>query len=224
MKCLVAVKSCERDARNGFNQVMRDTWIKDVYGADVVFFMGQSTIVPKNDEVQLDCPDDYMSLPHKTRAIINFALHRDYDFVFFCDTDTYVIPKRLFESGFESYDLTGLFNGRIGVPNATEGKYWAWISGGNGYWLSRRAMRIIDSCEPPTDWAEDRMIGQVLGPYFMRGDLKAFSHQDYGFHTDGNTWLTRITSHYCSQGLKRKFDVSWMKKRYAYNILGVMNP
>lgn len=218
-KLLLAVKGCERDASNGFHQAMRETWVKDVQGADVRFFVGGGSLSLKEDEVRLPCPDDYLSLPHKTRAILQWALDRDYDFVFLCDTDTYVIPDRLLASGFEDYDLVGLFNGRIGAPNATEGRYWAWISGGNGYWLSNRAARVIAERQHDGDWAEDRITGQALGPYFHSGEFTAFSHVDYGFHTDGEHLRTRITSHYCTRGLHRSFDPEWMRSRYRYNVL-----
>lgn len=221
MKTLMAVKGCERDAGNGFHQAMRDTWVKDVQGADVRFFLGQGYSQLRDDEVRLGCPDDYMSLPQKTRAILTWALERSYDYVFLCDTDTYVIPGKLAATGFDRFDLTGLFNGAIGRPNATEGKYWAWISGGNGYWLSARAAAIVRDHPHNGDWAEDRITGQALGPHFAAGNLMAQSHDDYGFHTDGDYWLTRVTSHYCTQGLRRSFDVSWMYKRYKYNVLGV---
>lgn len=220
MKILVAVKGCERDCQNGFHQAIRDTWAKDVEGADVRFFVGEGRLPLKDDEIRLSCADDYLSLPHKTREILSWALDRDYDYIFLADTDTYIIPSRLWYTDWEKFDLTGLFNGVIGKPNATEGKYWAWISGGNGYWLSSRAARIVRDHPYTGDWAEDRITGQALGPYFQNGQLTAQSHEDYGFHTDGNYWFTRVTSHYCTQGLQRKFDVSWMYNRYKYNVLG----
>ena len=219
MKLLMGVKGCWRDNGNGYHQAMRDTWVRDVpAAADIKFFMGAGAGHSYPDEVVLDCSDDYMSLPHKTRAILRWSLDRGYDFTFLCDSDTYVIPDRLLTSGFEDYDLVGLFNGAIGVPNATEGRYWAWISGGNGFWLSRRASEVIVNRQYDGDWAEDRFVGQSLGPYFASGAFKAFSHQGYGFHFDGDFWKTWITSHYCSHGLRRSFDPRWMHNRYAYNM------
>jgi hypothetical protein len=203
---------------------MRDTWVRDAAGLmDVRFFVGLGNEALHGDEVRLGCPDDYMSLPHKTKAILGWSLERGYDFTLLVDTDTYVIPERLEGTGFADYDITGLFNGRIGVPNATEGKYWAWISGGNGYFLSAKAAILVAERPHDGDWAEDRMVGQALGPLIAGDEITAQSHEDYGFHTDGDQWLTRVTSHYCTRGLNRQFDPSWMYKKYRYNILGERN-
>lgn len=226
MRLLIGVKSCHRDMANGFNQAIRDTWAKHIpLGVDFRFFMGHGNTMPQADEVILDCPDDYMSLPHKTRAILRWSLAQGYDFIFLCDTDTFCMPERLLASGFENYDLTGLFNGKIGVPRATEGdagpwqpadqsngatRYWAWISGGNGYWLSCRAAQIVLDWVGTGDWAEDRSIGQALGPHFQSGQLKALHHEDYGFCIDGDEFGCRISRHFCSRGMHRAFDRDWM--------------
>ena len=219
---LLAVKSCEQDARSGFHQIIRNTWGRDVQGPDLKFFVGRGRMQLQPDEVRVDCQDDYMSLPQKTKAICRWTLERDCDFMFLCDTDTYVIPDRLLSSRFEHYDLTGHFNGPIGVPDAREGKYWAWISGGNGYWLSRRAAQIVADAPDDGEWAEDRMVGQVLGPYFHRGELKAFHHDGYEYARSGdgsNEWITRVTSHFCVGNSKRRAHLpEWMHSKYAYNV------
>lgn len=236
MRLLIGIKSCARDMENGFNQLVRDTWGGGVRGADLLFFSGSTPVKPRPDEVVLDCPDDYMSLPRKTLAILGWTTERDYDFAFLCDTDTYVIPERLLSSGFEGYDITGLFNGKVGEPRATEGdagpwkpsdqpngatRYWAWISGGNGYWLSRRAMGVIlaDGFRSG-DWAEDRSVGQALGPFLQRGELKALNHEGYGFHYDDNSRKTWVTAHYCSRGMSRPFEQQWMNDRHAFHVAG----
>lgn len=220
MKLLLAIKGCRRDVLNGFHQAIRETWMKDVEGADAFFFVGGGTATDNQDEIGLACPDEYMGLPHKTKTILHWSLEHGYDFTFLCDTDTYVIPSRLLNSGFQHHDLTGLFNGAIGMPNATEGRYWAWISGGNGYWLSRRAARIVVEHQIGSEWAEDRMVGQALGSLFRDGSLQAHSHQGYGYYFDADYWRTDITSHYCTSGMRREFDPVWMRNKYAYNVLG----
>lgn len=222
---LLASKSCQRDAGNGLNQTIRDTWGKDVQGADLKFFVGRGAIPLKDDEVKLDCADDYESLPHKTKAICKWMLERDYGFIFLCDTDTYVRPDRLLASGFEQYDFMGSFNGPIGVPNAMQEKYWAWCSGGNGYWLSRRAAELVADAQSDGDWAEDRITGQILGPYIHRGELKAFSHDGYEYARSAGSSderLTRITSHFCVHGRGPKFNLQlmqqWMVRKFTYNV------
>lgn len=217
MKVLIAIKGCERDQKYGGHQVMRETWIQKVVGPDLYFFVGHGDYPLKPDEVRLNCGDQYMDLPSKTREILKWSIERDYDYIFLCDTDTFVMPKRLLSSTFAHFDLVGLFNGAIGVPYATEAKYWAWISGGNGYWLSRTAAKLIAEAPDTGDWAEDRITGQVLGPYFQRKELIAFSDSRYGFHFDSEPYRCAITKHYCTQGYKRPFDPQWMRFHYQLN-------
>ena len=137
---LIAVKSCWRESGNGFNRAVRDTWGKDVKGADVGFFLGRFGLAGREAEIVLDCPDDYNGLPYKTKAICKWVWNHDYTHLFACDTDTFVMPERLLNSGFENYDYVGHFNGPRGIPNVVYGKCYSWASGGSGYWLSRKAM------------------------------------------------------------------------------------
>src|SRR5208282_5975493 len=51
MKILIAIVSCRRDARNGFNQAVRDTWLQDIAKfpeAEYKFFIGDGTPVPSD--------------------------------------------------------------------------------------------------------------------------------------------------------------------------------
>lgn len=204
MKVLIAIKSCRRDCRNGFNQAVRNTWLHDC-PVDYRFFVGNGDGPLAADEELLGCGDAYMDLPHKTRAICAWAFARDYDHAFMADTDTYANVPKLLASGFQEYDVTGYFNGPIGVPGAVEGKY-AWVSGGAGYWVSRRVMEMLAASEP-SSWAEDLWVGQVVGEAVQHGQLTAKNHPGYG---DNN----EITSHYCSATKRRAFDVSWMYAKH----------
>ena len=200
MRVLIAIKSCERDAVNGCNVAQRVTWLPCVRGADYRFFVGQGHVTLQDDEVRVAAPDDYMALPYKTREIVRWSLAADYDHVFLCDTDTYVRPMRLLASGFDRGDLVGCVNGPPSVPGAVEGKY-AWVSGGNGYWLSRRAMSAVASHDP-NHWAEDCWVAQVV----QLQRLTVIDDQRYG---NGE-----ITTHFCSTGHKRLFEVTWMHEQH----------
>ncbi len=210
-KILFAVKSCLRDAENGANQAIRDTWGK--YLNDLYFFIGNGMTMP--DEIPLPCADPYEALPQKTRALLGWAVTHGYNFIFICDTDTYIIPGKLLASGFEKYDLLGHIGG-----HTDNGRYFEWPSGGAGYWLSAPAARLIISMPITNEWAEDRMIGQILGPYIQRGELKAFNHPGYHRIYPDDEWRTDITTHFCARGMGRVYDPEWMQKRYKYNVLG----
>lgn len=190
MKLLIAVKSCQHHMDRGDHDVIRNTWGREVKNADLRFFFGGSieSNLYKEDEIPVDAPDDYESLSLKTIAIVDWAQKQNYDFVYLCDTDTYVISWRLEMLGFENFDFCGLATKEFGqqfpyrgrtrggvdftIPNA-----WGWCSGGFGYFLSRKAMEAILMVVPPTDpvmvWCEDMWVGQVIGPLHACGQLKA---------------------------------------------------
>ena len=53
MKILIAIVSCRRDARNGFNQAVRDTWLQDIAKfpeAEYKFFIGDGTSASADEE------------------------------------------------------------------------------------------------------------------------------------------------------------------------------
>jgi hypothetical protein len=182
---LVAVKSCHRDRKAGFHDAIRGTWGKEFGpGAVVKFFMGKNPDERegsplKNDEVVLDCLDDYMSLPFKTREICGWQRSRLLDYTFLCDCDTIVQAKKLLALPYKSLDYGGYFRGdddlsqtfryedHIGVY--PECHHWA--SGGLGYFLSKDAANEVADVFPGY-WAEDLFVGQVIGPLAQKGILR----------------------------------------------------
>jgi SAM-dependent methyltransferase len=211
-KILIAVKSCEADIAAGHNQCIRDTWGKHIESQDVSlrFFPGRGNGCLQADEVRVDAPDDYLGLPRKTCAIVRYAQGLGFDFIFLCDTDTFVRPELLLASGFENFDLMGYFGNRI--PGQQEGDgYYAWPSGGGGYWLSVQSMPYIAENQDFSEWAEDRQVGQLLGPHIASGKLKAVNSKVYGAPIE---WDHLVTAHYESQILKRKYDPQWMRALY----------
>jgi len=173
----ISVKSCQRDRMDGRHRAIRETWGKNLPdGVTLKFFVGDGWTTLDalhRDEINLVCPDDYHSLPFKTREICRDS--RDTtnpDYLFLCDTDTYVDTKRMLESGFENFDYYGYFANFTGttfpytaVDRDGKPEYHThchrWASGGFGYFLSREAMHAV-SAEEPTSWAEDLWVGQVM--------------------------------------------------------------
>ncbi len=170
-KVLIAIPVCHKYDYTGYQdkrighvdrgtnervEAIRATWQKyaKAFSAyvDLKFFYGTGgNRKPDADEVFLNAPDDYAKLPHKVKAIYLWALENGYTNVFKCDDDTFVYVDRLLASGFEHYDY-------LGYCWPSHGNY---ISGGPGYWLSRRAMKIVTKNEV-NDWAEDKWVGRVL--------------------------------------------------------------
>lgn len=179
-RLLIGVKSCHRDRDRGDHQVIRETWGRNLpLSADLRFFVGGKQDFVLSDESAVDCEDDYDSLPYKTREICRWFLKTANEFVFLCDTDTFIIPNRLVSSGYVQYD----YSGRFGTvhPIGTTFEYHdgrqlltchPWASGGIGYFLSRKAAQVVASSEP-RHWAEDFCTGQLMGPLIQTGEIKA---------------------------------------------------
>lgn len=133
----------------------------------------------------LDVPDDYTSLPRKTKAICRQEC-LNFDYILKCDTDTYVSTKRLLRSGFEAFDYSGYILDSYEVP------YCA----GPAYWLSKRAMTIL-SIE---DWSkypsshpdcEDVMVGTILAAH----GITPHHDERYGHFTPVLPENNQITYH-----------------------------
>ena len=153
MRILIAITSCHR--HRTWQDSQRQTWIKDLpFDVDYRFFLGSPhPLAVSVDEVFLDVPDGYKELHLKTRGILQWALAQGYQYTFKVDVDTLVIPANLLASGFEQYDYTGNaaeFPGNTPYP-----------SGGAGYWLSEKAMRLVVS-EPVWDIPFEDVCVSVL--------------------------------------------------------------
>ncbi len=135
-----------------------DTWVPAVRsrGIDAVFLIGEPSIDrPQSDgtNLWLPVPDDYPSLPQKTRAFCQWALDRDdWDYLFKCDDDTAICASRLAEYDTAGKDYIGT-EWRQGVEYG---------SGGAGYLLSRRAAEVVAGGLLHTVGPEDMLVGDVL--------------------------------------------------------------
>lgn len=181
----VIVKSCSRDRNLGFHDVIRETWGASLaaLGVNVRFaFADPTTVVRESDEINFpECPDTYLGLPTKTWYISLYANRKGFQHVFLCDNDTLINPEKLVSCGWESYDYAGYFCrgqeevGKTFYYKDHMGQYPncnTWTSGGLGYFLSNKALRFV-AAEPPTIWAEDMYVGQVIGPKIRSGEIKA---------------------------------------------------
>lgn len=154
MKVLIAIMSCARDKNLGAHDLVRRTWkVADVDSVHTRFFVGDGCSVDSADEIQVRADDANHTA--KVKAIFSWALGQDYDYVFKCDTDTYVHVPRLLSSGFEQHEWSG------GYGSLDKGPY-----GGSGYWICRNLMQRVlqDGLDSRTarPWDEDRWIGENL--------------------------------------------------------------
>ncbi len=214
MRTLIAVSSCDRDAQNGFNAAMRQTWIREmpqVEGFDYKIFYGKGERALLTDEVRLDVPDDYHGLPFKTRESLKWALDQGYDFVFRAFTDTCISPHRLRTSGFARHHYFGCFPGGYSPEPDAKGHY-AYASGGPGYFTDRKASEAIVAAEPDRKiydayWAEDLWVGDVLGKAGISG------HNDVGFWFKWAGMATAAITVHLSRGTDN-YNPQWMLECY----------
>jgi hypothetical protein len=158
MKTLIAIITCHTFGDRANAQ--RETWVKDVVGADVRFFLGSrpgalGPYEPKPDEVILEVDDGYKGLPAKVVAMARWAQDHGYSNVCKCDDDVYVRPERLLASGFERDEYIGRLRG-------ASGHYPAPYASGFCYWLGPKALDIIAHAKLNGDVAEDRFVGNTL--------------------------------------------------------------
>lgn len=127
--------SCQRDQANGANAACRGTFLRQ-WLPNYRFIIGGTAHAA--DELAVPALDDYGSLQFKQRAAYAWAFDAGCEHVFVAFTDTYIHVPRLAHCGFEQHDYMGL-RCKHGEDH---------LSGGNGYWLSRKAMGVILDADP----------------------------------------------------------------------------
>ena len=139
-------------------EAVRATWFADAKKFASVtarFFYGKPWREGAEDEVFLDCPDDYAGLSAKVKAVCRYALDNGFDYLVKADDDTILYIDRLLRSGFDTVDQMGYFG-----CTHTAGHCSCYATG-MCYTLSRRAMEMVVRA-PITHWAEDLWVGRVL--------------------------------------------------------------
>lgn len=130
MKKLIAVMSCEKNI--SLRNASRDTWVKKV-DADVIFFTGQCNA---DDTISLNCSDDYNSCSEKQLRISQYCEKYDFDYIFHCDDDTFIVPDRFSEFEPKSHYL-GFTYGYLQGYNDDPNKYifcdFRYAQGGPGF-------------------------------------------------------------------------------------------
>jgi hypothetical protein len=144
---------------NEQTQAVRETWGQDIAPfqehVTLKFFYGKPPggypRAQLPDEVFLDCPDSYGSLPLKTVGVCDYVVGNGYRYVAKFDTDSAVyIDKLLMEIMENKFDYAGFRHSEV-------------ASGGPGYLLSDHACQIVSTHgRTPRHWAEDVHVSRVL--------------------------------------------------------------
>ena len=153
-KLLISISSCEYFEKNGLNQPLRDTWLKEAVelGMEYRFFHGQGA-TPKDDVVVLPVVDELYGLTEKAKAKAKWAYDSGYEHVFSCFPDTYTRPERLLQCVYDGVDYLGNV---YQFPDSAP-----FCQGGPGYVLSRKACEAIFR-NPLSYLNDDCFIGDTL--------------------------------------------------------------
>jgi Galactosyltransferase len=174
MKIIVGVLTCsETTARR---QTCNATWVRRLKASSdirVVFLVGANELEARldGDVLNLPCKDGYDSLVHKTKEFCRWALTQDFDYLFKCDDDTFVVADR-----FLQFDPSG--RDYIGVDPIDDVNP-RFASGGAGYWLSRKATGSVARMDVEKVSSETEM-GLNAEDYFVYWALK----EEYALHND----------------------------------------
>ncbi len=208
MKTLIAVMTCHKPEYQSKIEAQRATWVKDVRGADLVFFKGLSVhrnvlgVQPPSDEVWLDVDDGYKQLKLKTTAIVRWALQRGYEYLWKLDDDVYISPDRLL--ALPLFDYCGAAV-ELPTPATTPANFFGLVSQtaqkpsakvackGWLYGLSRRSMMgLLEPERRIYSNHEDIWVGQKLFDYGIEPfQLGAYLKKT---HTHGvvNGWPNQV--------------------------------
>lgn len=217
---LIAVTSYFPDAVRGCHQAIREGWGKDVAPAeaDLRFFVpyphfnddvnktGLDAYAAQPDEVYLSMDGNYNNITRQVWEILKFSLQHNYDRVFLCANDTFVLPRRVFSGEFEKYDYAGeiyppeysVSFGIVPIGSRFDWRWYEtkipnvfnWMGAGIGILLSKKAIELIVS-NPPDRWisehslygfAYDVWIGQVLGPKIESKEIFVANINNVSWH------------------------------------------
>src|SRR5262245_55154921 len=150
-RILIGVCSCHRTADR--RRAVRASWMRRLpAGVTATFFVGEGPKSGEPDVVQVSASDDYPGLTRKVHAFLQHAVTRhQFDYLFKCDDDTYVVAERLFD----------LIQGGPAFVGSSIFAPW-FASGGAGYLLSREAACFVARSPDPGDGAEDVWIAALL--------------------------------------------------------------
>jgi hypothetical protein len=194
-KVLVGICSSRTTALR--RAAVRDTWMKRLRaGVQAVFFVGRGAGDGETDVFEMTTADDYPGLSSKIHAFCRHALeHHEFDYLFKCDDDTYVVPGRLLELAADNKPFVG------SSASAPRG----YADGGAGYLISREAVSAIAAAvPPPRQGAEDVWVSNLLRE-------RGFPLTPTPLLQPGHDRLPRlandiVTAHHCGPELMRLID------------------
>jgi glycosyltransferase involved in cell wall biosynthesis len=130
----ILITSCEKN--QSFRDALRETWLKDV--PNYLFIVGGAEKTHIQDDIlYVKAKDNYASIPEKQLQALQYcSSHIQFEHIFMCDDDAYVVVDRLLDSDYNLYDYYG-----GGPIRQWDIPYYA--TGGPGICLSKKAVNVI---------------------------------------------------------------------------------
>jgi hypothetical protein len=182
-RVLIATLSCVAHAMNGYHQVMRDTWLKDVdlFYMQHLFFIGNGRHTGEDETLLWKSWDESGVYKQKVVSdpdLSNCDLQNDEVILDVSDSYTHVgyklrgacqwALKNGYDYIFQTIIDTFVFPDRLLASGFEQYDYVGSannertaLGGGAGFWLSSKAMRALIN-EPVTNWAYDGWCGEVM--------------------------------------------------------------
>ncbi len=127
MKILYVILTCDKNANR--QQYQKDTWLK---GVDYIYLDK-----PVGEEIYNNAPLKYVEFFQQKKFIF------DYDWLFFCDDDTFVFTAKLYAYllpiNADAYIMSGFKGGTFSLHNLDI----TWCSGGAGIALNINCIKKI---------------------------------------------------------------------------------
>jgi len=191
-KILMCILSCQKYKNRRL--ACLETWVDEKHdNIKPIFVIGNENIklpVLSDNILYTPCSDEYDHLTHKVKWFCLWALtNYDFNYIFKCDDDSYVVFDRLYSLSESRFDYRGFDIG-------------GYASGGAGYFMSKRAAMAVAGKLNESHAHEDLKIGKIIqssGMSFIPdGNFQPFNCT---FPSADNTI---ITSHYCDINLMRR--------------------
>jgi hypothetical protein len=160
-KVAIAIKSCQRYSDR--RAAVRSTWLQRIpKDWDAFFVIGDRNTAAKDigsDVLACDVSDAFANIAPKVKCAVEYAIQERITNLLICDDDTYLVPERAAESGFEHIDYMGHM--RTDCLDYNKGFPYAQ---GSCYWLGQIAMHHIacDKEHMTNGVIDDGAVGRVL--------------------------------------------------------------
>ncbi len=211
-RILIGVCSCHMYPEK--RQAIRETWLsRKSDGVISRFFVGRGeTALPEEDTIEVEAGDSYDELPAKVLAFFRHALiNFEFDWLFKCDDDTYVVPERLKEIIEPGISFVGDESlAQRGAP-----------SGGAGYLLARHIVeKLVADQTLELRGAEDIIVGEAAIRHGAIPKSTALLNlQPAPFPTSDNSM---VSAHWCSPDQMRSIHVVYstqhIRRYYATHL------